>query len=132
IYVPFGTEWDPYLMRRLSERPANLVFIIRSLIRERRAACVGWVGLVRFRRELDFGLRRRRDAMAEKAAEPHQETEGPTAKFARAPGTRVAVALEPAKGEHGLETDQGDGDQDRNHSAYLSGWSGRRDSNPRP
>src|SRR5213080_87168 len=70
--------------------------------------------------------------MAEKAAEPHQETEGPTAKFARAPGIRVAVALEPAKGEHGRETDQGDGDQDRDHSAFLGGWSGRRDSNPRP
>ena len=38
IYVPYGTEWYPYLMRRLAERPANLVFIIRSLIRERRAA----------------------------------------------------------------------------------------------
>src|SRR6184192_3165704 len=70
--------------------------------------------------------------MAEKAAEPHQETEGPTAKFARAPSIRVAVALEPAKGEQGRETDQGDGDQDGNHSVYLSEWSGRRDSNPRP
>ena len=38
IYVPYGTEWYPYLMRRLAERPANLLFIIRSLIRERRAA----------------------------------------------------------------------------------------------
>ena len=38
IYVPYGTEWYPYLMRRLAERPANLVFLIRSLIRERRAA----------------------------------------------------------------------------------------------
>jgi len=38
IYVPYGTEWYPYLMRRLAERPANLLFIMRSLIRERRAA----------------------------------------------------------------------------------------------
>ena len=38
IYVPYGTEWYPYLMRRLAERPANLLFIVRSLIRERRAA----------------------------------------------------------------------------------------------
>jgi len=38
IYVPYGTEWYPYLMRRMAERPANLLFIVRSLIRERRAA----------------------------------------------------------------------------------------------
>ncbi|TMD23431.1 MAG: proline dehydrogenase [Chloroflexi bacterium] len=38
VYVPYGTEWYPYLMRRLAERPANLLFIVRSLIRERRAA----------------------------------------------------------------------------------------------
>ena len=38
IYVPYGTEWYPYLMRRLAERPANLLFIVRSMIRERRAA----------------------------------------------------------------------------------------------
>jgi len=38
IYVPYGTEWYPYLMRRLAERPANLLFIVRSVVRERRAA----------------------------------------------------------------------------------------------
>src|SRR5256714_1469670 len=38
IYVPHGTGGDPDLMRRLAERPANLLFIVRSLIRERRAA----------------------------------------------------------------------------------------------
>src|SRR5437588_4564881 len=38
IYVPHGTEWYPYLMRRLAERPANLLFLVRSVIRERRAA----------------------------------------------------------------------------------------------
>jgi proline dehydrogenase len=33
VYVPFGTEWYPYLMRRLAERPANLVFFLRNLVR---------------------------------------------------------------------------------------------------
>lgn len=31
IYVPFGTQWAPYYMRRLAERPANLLFILRNL-----------------------------------------------------------------------------------------------------
>jgi proline dehydrogenase len=34
VYVPFGREWFPYFMRRLGERPANVAFVIRSLIRE--------------------------------------------------------------------------------------------------
>ena len=34
VYVPFGTQWYPYLMRRLAERPANVAFILGSLIRE--------------------------------------------------------------------------------------------------
>ena len=34
IYVPFGTEWCPYFMRRLSERPANCLFIVRNLVAE--------------------------------------------------------------------------------------------------
>ncbi len=34
IYVPFGTEWYPYFMRRLAERPANLWFFISSLFRQ--------------------------------------------------------------------------------------------------
>lgn len=33
-YVPFGTQWYPYLMRRLAERPANVVFITGNVIRE--------------------------------------------------------------------------------------------------
>lgn len=32
IYVPYGTEWYPYLMRRMAERPANLIFFLRSVI----------------------------------------------------------------------------------------------------
>ena len=31
VYVPFGTEWYPYFMRRLAERPANVLFVIRNL-----------------------------------------------------------------------------------------------------
>jgi proline dehydrogenase len=34
-YVPFGSQWYPYFMRRLAERPANVAFIMRSLMRER-------------------------------------------------------------------------------------------------
>jgi len=33
VYVPFGTEWYPYFMRRLGERPANAIFIARNLLR---------------------------------------------------------------------------------------------------
>ena len=33
IYIPFGTEWYPYFMRRLGERPANIFFIARNLLR---------------------------------------------------------------------------------------------------
>ena len=33
VYVPFGAEWYPYLMRRLAERPANVVFVARNLLR---------------------------------------------------------------------------------------------------
>jgi proline dehydrogenase len=33
VYIPFGTEWYPYLMRRLAERPANMVFIAKNLLR---------------------------------------------------------------------------------------------------
>jgi proline dehydrogenase len=34
VYIPFGTEWYPYLMRRLAERPANVLFIAKNLLRE--------------------------------------------------------------------------------------------------
>ena len=29
VYVPYGTQWYPYLMRRLAERPANVAFFVR-------------------------------------------------------------------------------------------------------
>jgi proline dehydrogenase len=34
IYVPFGTHWYPYLMRRLAERPANIAFMTGSILKE--------------------------------------------------------------------------------------------------
>jgi proline dehydrogenase len=33
VYIPFGTDWYPYFMRRLAERPANLTFFLRNLFR---------------------------------------------------------------------------------------------------
>ena len=33
VYIPFGSEWYPYLMRRLAERPANALFIAKNLFR---------------------------------------------------------------------------------------------------
>ena len=35
IYVPFGREWFPYFMRRLGERPANVLFVVRGVTGER-------------------------------------------------------------------------------------------------
>lgn len=35
VYVPFGTQWFPYFMRRLGERPANVGFVLRSLFKEK-------------------------------------------------------------------------------------------------
>jgi proline dehydrogenase len=35
VYVPFGAEWFPYFMRRLGERPANVGFVVRSVLREK-------------------------------------------------------------------------------------------------
>lgn len=34
VYVPFGTHWYPYLMRRLAERPANIAFIATNILKE--------------------------------------------------------------------------------------------------
>ena len=34
VYVPFGTQWYPYLMRRLAERPANIAFLTVNVLRE--------------------------------------------------------------------------------------------------
>ena len=35
IYLPFGRQWFPYFMRRLGERPANVGFVLRAILRER-------------------------------------------------------------------------------------------------
>lgn len=32
VYLPFGTQWYGYFMRRLAERPANLTFFLRALV----------------------------------------------------------------------------------------------------
>lgn len=34
VYVPYGTHWYPYFMRRLAERPANVVFLVSNLFRQ--------------------------------------------------------------------------------------------------
>jgi proline dehydrogenase len=34
VYIPFGTQWYPYLMRRLAERPANIAFLLGNMVRE--------------------------------------------------------------------------------------------------
>jgi len=33
VYIPFGTEWYPYFMRRLAERPANALFVAKNILR---------------------------------------------------------------------------------------------------
>jgi proline dehydrogenase len=38
VYVPYGAEWWPYFLRRLAERPANVMFLVRSVLGERRPA----------------------------------------------------------------------------------------------
>jgi proline dehydrogenase len=38
VYIPFGGSWYPYLMRRLAERPANVLFMVGSIFRE----ATGW------------------------------------------------------------------------------------------
>jgi proline dehydrogenase len=35
VYIPFGRQWFPYFMRRLGERPANIGFVVRSLLGEK-------------------------------------------------------------------------------------------------
>ena len=35
VYIPFGREWFPYFMRRLGERPANVMFVIRGIVSDR-------------------------------------------------------------------------------------------------
>jgi proline dehydrogenase len=35
VYIPFGAEWFPYVMRRIGERPSRLRFVVKSLLRDR-------------------------------------------------------------------------------------------------
>ncbi len=39
VYIPFGAQWYPYLMRRLAERPANIAFILGNVVKE---SVPGW------------------------------------------------------------------------------------------
>jgi proline dehydrogenase len=41
VYIPFGRQWFPYFMRRLGERPANVMFVIRSILRPCADTVVG-------------------------------------------------------------------------------------------
>ena len=34
VYIPYGSEWHPYFMRRLAERPANVWFVVKNVVRE--------------------------------------------------------------------------------------------------
>jgi proline dehydrogenase len=34
VYVPFGQQWFPYFMRRLGERPANVAFVLKGILRD--------------------------------------------------------------------------------------------------
>lgn len=34
VYIPFGTEWYPYFMRRLAERPANAMFVLKNILKD--------------------------------------------------------------------------------------------------
>ena len=36
VYVPYGEEWYPYMVRRMAERPSNLLFVVGGVLRERR------------------------------------------------------------------------------------------------
>lgn len=38
VYVPYGTHWYPYLMRRMAERPANVMFVLANMAREARGS----------------------------------------------------------------------------------------------
>jgi proline dehydrogenase len=44
VYVPYGTQWYPYLMRRMAERPANVMFVLGNLARETAARPARRVG----------------------------------------------------------------------------------------
>ncbi len=50
VYIPFGESWYPYLMRRLAERPANMLFMAGSVIKESPLGRL-WPGNSRTRRD---------------------------------------------------------------------------------
>ncbi len=48
VYVPYGSEWYPYFMRRLAERPANLLFVLSNVARETGSRAAALWGLAAF------------------------------------------------------------------------------------
>jgi proline dehydrogenase len=58
VYIPYGTEWYPYYMRRLAERPANVWFVVRALLKE--AGPVAYLVLPAVGLLLLWGLRQRK------------------------------------------------------------------------
>ena len=53
VYIPFGSEWYPYFMRRLAERPANVLFIAEDLFR--RSAGSGFHEIASHKARSRFG-----------------------------------------------------------------------------
>jgi proline dehydrogenase len=58
VYIPFGTEWYPYFMRRMAERPANAGFVVRALVKE--SGPVPWLVAAAAGLLVLWGLGRRR------------------------------------------------------------------------
>ena len=98
VYVPFGTQWYGYFVRRLAERPANLKFFLRALAERRhiaslsrcRAAAqfvgwskVGWRAANQFRVGRTFG-----DTLATRHREPQWRL-APRGTAAQCPGSHV-------------------------------------------
>ena len=66
VYIPFGAAWYPYLMRRLAEHPANVLFVARNLLRSRGSyahlcapLCTLWLIFKPLTAEAGSGLLRR-------------------------------------------------------------------------
>ncbi len=46
VYIPFGPEWYPYFMRRLAERPANVLFLAKNFFKKLKPSLVGGVAFL--------------------------------------------------------------------------------------
>ena len=58
VYIPFGSAWCPYFMRRLAERPANVWFVLRSLAAENKQQPAARGGDLRERAQMSAVLSR--------------------------------------------------------------------------